>query len=113
MGGQPAGSVAILKINYQCLFKAIEKYKKELETDPVVAKHFASIRDTMFEKELLRLIQPYSCVQVDHIAKCVGLSRGDVEPRLSQMILDKKFSGLFLYFLNYLSSLRMEISPQI
>lgn len=59
----------------------------------MVQKHFAAISDAMFEKELSRLIQPYSSVQVEHIAKCVGLDRARVERKLSQMILDQKFSG--------------------
>ncbi|KAF7638817.1 PCI domain-containing protein [Meloidogyne graminicola] len=69
------------------------KYGSQLMEDPVVQKHFSSISDTMFEKELSRLIQPYSCVQIDHIAKSVGLDRERVERKLSQMILDKKFYG--------------------
>uniref|UniRef100_A0A183CAG4 PCI domain-containing protein n=1 Tax=Globodera pallida TaxID=36090 RepID=A0A183CAG4_GLOPA len=73
--------------------EAIKKYKDVLEKDPVVKQHFGNIQDTMFEKELSRLIQPYSCVQMEHIAKCVGLDRARVERRLSQMLLDKKFSG--------------------
>jgi 26S proteasome regulatory subunit N6 len=70
-----------------------KKYEQELLDDPVVQKHFASISDTMFEKELSRLIQPYSSVQIEHIAKCVGMQKESVERKLSQMILDKKFSG--------------------
>ncbi|KAL3077744.1 hypothetical protein niasHT_035536 [Heterodera trifolii] len=73
--------------------EAFDKYKDVLGQDPVVKQHFGIIQDTMFEKELSRLIQPYSCVQVEHIAKCVGLDRERVERRLSQMLLDKKFSG--------------------
>ena len=61
--------------------------------DPVILKHFSSISDTMFEKELSRLIQPYSSVQIDFIAQCVGLNREIVEKKLCQMILDKKFYG--------------------
>ena len=68
--------------------------------DPVVQKHFSSISDTMFEKELSRLIQPYSCVQIEHISKCVGLNRYLVEKKLSQMILDKKFYGKRIWCLD-------------
>uniref|UniRef100_A0A915NVR4 PCI domain-containing protein n=1 Tax=Meloidogyne floridensis TaxID=298350 RepID=A0A915NVR4_9BILA len=71
--------------------ETFSKYGDQLMEDPVVQKHFSSISDTMFEKELSRLIQPYSCVQIEHISKCVGLNRDLVEKKLSQMILDKKF----------------------
>uniref|UniRef100_A0A915MZW6 PCI domain-containing protein n=1 Tax=Meloidogyne javanica TaxID=6303 RepID=A0A915MZW6_MELJA len=73
--------------------ETFSKYGDQLMEDPVVQKHFSSISDTMFEKELSRLIQPYSCVQIEHISKCVGLNRDLVEKKLSQMILDKKFYG--------------------
>lgn len=73
--------------------EAFTKYRHQLTEDLVVQKHFTAISDTMFEKELSRLIQPYSSVQVEHIAKCVGLTREKVERKLSQMILDKKLSG--------------------
>lgn len=47
----------------------------------------------MLEKELCRLIEPYSYVQISHIADIIGLSAYQVEKKLAQMILDKKFCG--------------------
>jgi 26S proteasome regulatory subunit N6 len=64
-----------------------------LQCDPVVKKHFNSLSDTMLEKDLCRLIEPYSRVQIGHIAQQIGLIEEKVEKKLSQMILDKKFSG--------------------
>uniref|UniRef100_A0A1I7X9E6 PCI domain-containing protein n=1 Tax=Heterorhabditis bacteriophora TaxID=37862 RepID=A0A1I7X9E6_HETBA len=61
--------------------------------DPVVKKHFHSLSERMLEKDLCRLIEPYSFVQIDHIANRIGIDRAKVEKKLSQMILDKKFSG--------------------
>lgn len=52
----------------------------------------------MLEKDLCRIIEPYSYVQIDHIARKIGLDKDKVEKKLSQMILDKKFSGSFLHF---------------
>jgi 26S proteasome regulatory subunit N6 len=48
----------------------------------------------MLEKELCRLIEPYSFVQIEHIAKTIGLPIDKVEKTLGRMILDKKFSGI-------------------
>uniref|UniRef100_A0A914UWK3 PCI domain-containing protein n=1 Tax=Plectus sambesii TaxID=2011161 RepID=A0A914UWK3_9BILA len=73
--------------------KAFGSFRKELQCDPVVKKHFNSLSDSMLEKDLCRIIEPYSQVQIEHIAHKIGLEQGKVEKKLSQMILDKKFSG--------------------
>ena len=44
--------------------------------------------------KLYRIIEPYSKVQVDYVAGKIGLPKAEVEKKLSQMILDKKFLGI-------------------
>jgi len=73
--------------------QSFKKYQKELQMDPVVSKHFRLLSDNMLEKDLSRVVQPYSYVQLSHIATCVGLDKVTVEKKLAQMILDKKLSG--------------------
>ena len=50
-------------------------------------------RDNHIDK-LHRIIEPYSKVQVDYVAGKIGLPKAEVEKKLSQMILDKKFLGI-------------------
>ena len=60
----------------------------ELGEDPIVQSHFAALYDDLLEKNLLRIVTPYSRVQITYVAGEIGLSAHDVEVKLSQMILD-------------------------
>jgi 26S proteasome regulatory subunit N6 len=73
--------------------KVREEHKAELESDPIVASHLSDLYDSMLEQHLIRVIEPYCEVQLNHISKKVKLDVGLVEDKLSQMILDKKLNG--------------------
>jgi len=73
---------------------AVGTYKVQLEEDKIVAKHLDTLYQNMLEQNLCRIIEPYSKVQVDYAASKIGLPRDQVEKKLSQMILDKKFLGV-------------------
>ncbi|MGH0118209.1 UNVERIFIED_CONTAM: hypothetical protein FKN15_050804 [Acipenser sinensis] len=62
--------------------KALTEYRGELRDDPIISTHLAKLYDNLLEQNLIRVIEPFSRVQ------------GDVERKLSQMILDKKFHGI-------------------
>jgi 26S proteasome regulatory subunit N6 len=71
----------------------LRSYKQELQEDPVVHSHLKSLYDALMEQNLLRIIEPYSRVDVEHVAGMISLPVEEVEGKLSQMILDKKFAG--------------------
>ncbi|KMZ75348.1 26S proteasome non-ATPase regulatory subunit [Zostera marina] len=72
---------------------ALRDYKPQLEDDPIIHRHLSSLYDTLLEQNLCRLIEPYSRVEITYIAELIELGTNDVEKKLSQMILDKKFAG--------------------
>jgi len=74
------------------------KYRSQLMDDPVVESHLSSLGDSLLEQNLCRVIEPYSRVQIVYVAKLVLQPVSRVEEKLSQMILDKKISGILDQF---------------
>jgi 26S proteasome regulatory subunit N6 len=93
-------SIKLVSLAYQnrSLFdfeKTINEYKKELKEDVLIHSHINELYDNLLEQHLLRLIEPFSRVQISHISKLIGLEKIRIERKLSQMILDKKLLGIF------------------
>ena len=61
--------------------KALRDYKDELQTDPTIRSHLAALYDTLLEQNLLRIVEPYSVVEIEHVAKTVGQGRQAVEAK--------------------------------
>ncbi|ORY26904.1 hypothetical protein BCR39DRAFT_540030 [Naematelia encephala] len=77
------------------LFKtALKEYQQQLQQDPLIRSHLSILYDTLLEQNLVRVIEPYSSVELSWIAQEVGQSLQVVEEKLSQMILDQVFHGV-------------------
>mmetsp|Transcript_41300 Transcript_41300/g.98896 ORF Transcript_41300/g.98896 Transcript_41300/m.98896 type:complete len:486 (-) Transcript_41300:1068-2525(-) len=74
--------------------KVLEEYPDELQTDLLIKHHLHILQEQMLESNLIRIMEPYSCVELSHIAKLMDLPLPVVEKKLSQMILDGKFQGI-------------------
>ncbi len=72
---------------------ALQRYAPQLGADPIVAAHLEQLYETLLERNLGRIIEPFSRVEISHVAHLVSLPAEQVERKLSQMILDKKFAG--------------------
>ncbi|KAI1726294.1 PCI domain-containing protein [Ditylenchus destructor] len=59
--------------------------------DPVANK---SPNESVFEKDLIRLVEPYSYIELSYIASSMCMDQKVVEKKLAQMILDKKLHGI-------------------
>jgi 26S proteasome regulatory subunit N6 len=74
--------------------RALSAYRYELGSDAFIRNHLRRLYDAMLEQNLIKVIEPFSRVEIDHIAKIVGLDTQQVERKLSQMILDKIIIGV-------------------
>lgn len=74
--------------------QALKDYQKELSSDITIRTHLSALYDTLLEQNLLRIVEPYSIVEVEYVAQQVGQGRQAVEQKLSQMILDKVLHGV-------------------
>ncbi|TKA73930.1 hypothetical protein B0A49_04757 [Cryomyces minteri] len=74
--------------------RALSDYRYQLGSDRFIANHLRRLYDAMLEQNLIKVIEPFSRVEIDHIAKMVGLDTQQVERKLSQMILDKVIIGV-------------------
>lgn len=73
---------------------SLKFYSEELTLDPIIRSHLSDLYDSLFQKNLLKLIEPYSCIEINHICAMIGLPKDVIESKLSDMILDKIFYGV-------------------
>lgn len=74
--------------------KVLQDDAEELQKDLLIKHHLHILQEQLLESNLIRIIEPYSCVELSHIANLMELSLPVVEKKLSQMILDGKFQGI-------------------
>ena len=85
--------IAVKEQSIKLLKENIQK-NQEYFNDPVIKFHINNLHTDLLEKNLIKIIKPYSVVEIDFVAKCIGLSYQDVLNKLRQMILDKKINGI-------------------
>jgi len=74
--------------------QALHAYRYELGSDRFIASHLRRLYDSMLEQNLIKVIEPFSRVEIAHVAHMVGLDVQQVERKLSQMILDRVIIGV-------------------
>ena len=84
---------AVKEKSIKLLKENIEK-NKEYFKDPIINYHINNLQNDLLEKNLIKIIKPYSVVEIDFVAKSIGLEYQDVLNKLRQMILDKKINGI-------------------
>lgn len=64
---------------------ALALHKEQLVDDPIVHAHLSELYDTLLEGNLARLIEPFSCVEISHLAQLIKLPQDLVLSKLSQV----------------------------
>jgi 26S proteasome regulatory subunit N6 len=72
----------------------IVRYPRELQDDVLIKHHLGTLREQLLESNLIRIIEPYSCVEIEHVSTLIEMPLVVVERKLSQMILDGKCHGI-------------------
>uniref|UniRef100_A0A7S3K5Y2 PCI domain-containing protein n=1 Tax=Aureoumbra lagunensis TaxID=44058 RepID=A0A7S3K5Y2_9STRA len=72
---------------------ATATYAPQLNDDLLVKHHLDQLYDHILERNLTKIIEPFSRCEIDHIATLIDLPPAKVEHKLAQMILDKKLNG--------------------
>lgn len=67
--------------------------KEIIEKDEIIHSHVQNLYENLLQQNLMKIVKPYSRVEISYIAELVNLETGVVQSKLSEMILDKKFEG--------------------
>lgn len=73
--------------------KIIDTNQGLIEKDYIVHSHVQDLYENLLELNLLKVIKPYSKVQLTHVAQAVNIPVATIQAKLSEMIIDKKING--------------------
>ena len=79
-------SMLITRSLVQGFQEALKEHEEQLVKDPVVHTHLSALYDTLLEQNLIRLIEPFSCVQIQHLAELISLPLDTVLNKLAQVL---------------------------
>jgi 26S proteasome regulatory complex component len=72
----------------------VKTHAPQLQHDILIKHHLDFLHEQLLESNLIRIIEPFSCVEIDHVAELMEMPLPIVEKKLSQMILDGTLHGI-------------------
>ena len=72
----------------------IKKYHDQLMTDEFVKENLYVLFDELIQENICRILEPYSCVELDHLAKLTSVEIHHLEKILRLMIVEDKINGI-------------------
>lgn len=73
--------------------KSLKDFSVQLQEDPMIQSQLSTLYENLLEKNLLRILEPFSKIETEHVATLIALPLSRVETKLSEMILDGKLNG--------------------
>jgi 26S proteasome regulatory subunit N6 len=71
----------------------VEKFSDVFANDIIITSHLSKLYDRLLQQNLLRIVEPYSTIQVEKVARLMELPFVEIEKKISQMILDGTLRG--------------------
>ncbi|KAF9764288.1 26S proteasome non-ATPase regulatory subunit 11 [Nosema granulosis] len=91
----------LLEVSEACQDRSLKKYsdiivlnKTLIENDVFLKAHLEYLYDILLEKNIHKLIEPYSIVYIEYIAQKLSFNVEEIEKRVRKMILDKSIKGI-------------------
>lgn len=69
------------------------KYKAQLSEDAIIAHHLTDLNEKLVEENINRILEPFSRVEIAHVAELIELPLERTQQKLREMILDGKLNG--------------------
>jgi len=97
VGPQIDAMMAVAKAHEERDLKKFEavlaEYKAQLELDPIVNFHLTDLNETLLEQNILRILEPFSRVEIEHVAELMDMPHPRILQKLREMILDGQLNG--------------------
>lgn len=88
---------SILKIALAYEDRSLKKLEAIIKTekiaDPIISYHVGELYDKFLEKNLLKILEPYSRIEIAQVAALIELPEQQTLTKLSNMILDGKIAA--------------------
>ncbi len=75
------------------LSKILKNRKKEIKQNGIISSQIDYLYDQLLKKNILKLIMPYSKIEVTYLSQKLGVGEPSVERKICEMILDKSLLG--------------------
>eukprot|EP01048_Picozoa_sp_COSAG05_P003134 COSAG05_NODE_140_length_16665_cov_48.470059_5_plen_86_part_00 len=62
--------------------------RSQLGDDPIIEAHLSDLYDTLLQQNLCRLLEPFSRVEISHIARLIDLPQQVVENKCAALLND-------------------------